>query len=197
MLKYIEYRKYSQSESNNINVSDEITILTGYNGSGKTTILESIIEHHQNVNHNLFENINVVFNTDIPKIVHNLWCDNFDINSELLENHLIASFMCSRERESDGFTIYDEMKTYLLNCIRYKKYTPLSIYMANRLQHEPHEKYISLIDQIDINLHLVLQDNAISMLQLLFPNDQFIITTHSPCILRNYSDDYIVCLNEE
>ena len=44
---------------------------------------------------------------------------------------------------------------------------------------------IVLIDEIETHLHLELQKNILDFLESMFPNIQFIITTHSPFILNS------------
>ena len=44
---------------------------------------------------------------------------------------------------------------------------------------------IVLIDEIETHLHLELQKNIMSFLTTIFPNVQFIVTTHSPFILNS------------
>jgi AAA15 family ATPase/GTPase len=45
-----------------------------------------------------------------------------------------------------------------------------------------------LIDEVDAHLHLSLQKNILPTLTSLFPNVQFIVTTHSPFVLSSVSD---------
>lgn len=47
------------------------------------------------------------------------------------------------------------------------------------------KKGIVLIDEIETHLHLELQKEALPMLTTLFPNVQFIVTTHSPFVLNS------------
>ena len=44
---------------------------------------------------------------------------------------------------------------------------------------------IVLIDEIETHLHLELQKNIITLLTTIFPNIQFIVTSHSPFILNS------------
>lgn len=44
---------------------------------------------------------------------------------------------------------------------------------------------IVLIDEIDTHLHLELQKNILDLLTTLFPNVQFIVSTHSPFVLNS------------
>lgn len=45
-----------------------------------------------------------------------------------------------------------------------------------------------LIDEVDAHLHLSLQKNILPTLTTLFPNIQFIVTTHSPFVLSSVSN---------
>lgn len=44
------------------------------------------------------------------------------------------------------------------------------------------------IDEIDLHLHPKWQAQVISLIQLLFPNIQFFITTHSPTVVANFQN---------
>jgi len=50
---------------------------------------------------------------------------------------------------------------------------------------------IVLIDEIETHLHVELQKNIFELLNLFFPNIQFIVTTHSPFILSSISNTVI------
>jgi predicted ATP-binding protein involved in virulence len=54
------------------------------------------------------------------------------------------------------------------------------------------------IDEIDLHLHPKWQAKSISILQLLFPNVQFLISTHSPTVVANFEKGtlYIISANE-
>ena len=45
-----------------------------------------------------------------------------------------------------------------------------------------------MIDEIETHLHLEMQRNILGLLTTLFPNIQFIVTTHSPFILNSLKD---------
>ena len=47
---------------------------------------------------------------------------------------------------------------------------------------------VVLIDEIETHLHLELQKNILPMLTTIFPNIQFIVSTHSPLILNSLED---------
>ena len=50
---------------------------------------------------------------------------------------------------------------------------------------------IVLIDEIETHLHLELQKNIMPLLTVVFPNIQFIVTSHSPFILNSLKDTVI------
>ena len=50
---------------------------------------------------------------------------------------------------------------------------------------------IVLIDEIETHLHLELQKNILPLLTAVFPNIQFIITSHSPFILNSIQNAVI------
>ncbi|MEZ3486402.1 MAG: AAA family ATPase [Lachnospiraceae bacterium] len=47
---------------------------------------------------------------------------------------------------------------------------------------------IVLVDEIETHLHLELQKNIMPLLTTIFPNIQFIVTSHSPFILNSLKD---------
>jgi ABC-type polysaccharide/polyol phosphate transport system ATPase subunit len=53
-------------------------------------------------------------------------------------------------------------------------------------------KAVVLVDEIDQHLHLKWQRTIVKKLRTIFPNIQFIFTTHSPSIIQGASDDAIL-----
>lgn len=53
-------------------------------------------------------------------------------------------------------------------------------------------KGVVLVDEIDQHLHLKWQRTIVGKLRKIFPNIQFIFTTHSPTIIQGASDDAII-----
>ncbi|MEK8018019.1 MAG: AAA family ATPase [Candidatus Parabeggiatoa sp.] len=53
-----------------------------------------------------------------------------------------------------------------------------------------------LIDEIDLHLHPSWQRAVVPHLMQIFPNCQFIMTTHSPLILTDVAPEHIVILKE-
>lgn len=62
--------------------------------------------------------------------------------------------------------------------------------MSNR-KFEYNMSGIVLIDEIETHLHLELQKNIMNLLTTIFPNIQFIVTTHSPFILNSMDNAVI------
>ncbi len=56
---------------------------------------------------------------------------------------------------------------------------------------------IVLIDEIDCHLHPKWQLNIIPAMRTLFPNTQFIMTTHSPLIVKSVNPNEVIKLGGE
>lgn len=63
--------------------------------------------------------------------------------------------------------------------------TELMMRMEQDLTSAYHAKGIVLIDEVEAHLHIELQKNILPFLTTLFPNIQFIVSTHSPFILNS------------
>lgn len=65
--------------------------------------------------------------------------------------------------------------------------------MANPNRDNPLEgSGIVLIDEIELHMHPSWQRRVLNVLRKVFPNIQFIVTTHSPQVLGEVDDDYVV-----
>lgn len=65
--------------------------------------------------------------------------------------------------------------------------------MANPNRNNPLEgSGIVLIDEIELHMHPSWQRRVLAVLQKVFPNIQFIVTTHSPQVLGEVKDTYLV-----
>ena len=49
-----------------------------------------------------------------------------------------------------------------------------------------------MVDEIDLHLHPKWQRVIIGKLRKIFPNIQFVFTTHSPTIIQGASDDAVI-----
>lgn len=76
---------------------------------------------------------------------------------------------------SDGFNAVLDIITDLI----------LKIQGQNSLTRVYNKEGIVLIDEIETHLHLQLQKSILPLLTRLFPNIQFIVTTHSPFVLNS------------
>jgi predicted ATP-binding protein involved in virulence len=62
--------------------------------------------------------------------------------------------------------------------------------MSNPASQNPLECYgVVIIDEVELHLHPMWQQKAVSMLRHVFPNIQFLLSTHSPQVLGNVPDD--------
>jgi len=57
-----------------------------------------------------------------------------------------------------------------------------------------HEPAVVLVDEIDLHLHPEWQRKIINYLSDLFPNTQFIVTTHSPLVIQSADDINLIVL---
>jgi len=70
--------------------------------------------------------------------------------------------------------------------------------MANPCRENPMEgEGIVLIDELDLHMHPAWQRKILSVLRKLFPNIQFLITTHSPQILGEVDRSYNLFMLEK
>lgn len=79
---------------------------------------------------------------------------------------------------ADGFSALLEIVADLIMKMQNGD-SPTSSYM---------KKGIILIDEIETHLHLELQKNVMPLITALFPNIQFIVSTHSPFVLSSLSN---------
>ena len=67
--------------------------------------------------------------------------------------------------------------------------------LLNPLNENPlHGQGIVLIDEIDLHLHPKWQSVIVEKLQNIFPNVQWVMTTHSPFVLQDVSKDSVLIL---
>lgn len=124
------------------------------------------------------DEISVWFN-DFEKLLQELFVDP---NLKLEFNYRNYSFTIrSAEKAfrftelSDGFNAVLDIITDLI----------LKIQGQNSLTRVYNKEGIVLIDEIETHLHLQLQKSILPLLTRLFPNIQFIVTTHSPFVLNS------------
>ncbi|AYV38094.1 hypothetical protein EFI48_15495 [Aeromonas veronii] len=76
------------------------------------------------------------------------------------------------------------------------------MFFFQRYSNEEREQYglsdvlkipgVVLIDEVDLHLHPKAQENYIRVLMDIFPNIQFIVTTHSPFVIRGLPENAVV-----
>lgn len=101
----------------------------------------------------------------------------------------------------DGSVVYFEEKGCKLTLNQLSEgYRSIIIFICDLLYRiyskNPHDifntKGVVLVDEIDQHLHLKWQRNIVGKLRKIFPNIQFIFTTHSPTIIQGASEDAII-----
>ena len=88
---------------------------------------------------------------------------------------------------SDGFSSILEIITEII----------MGMEREDKVLHDYDLPGIVLIDELDLHLHISLQKKIFRILDKLFPNIQFIITTHSPFILNSIKNCVIYDLEKK
>ncbi len=132
-------------------------------------------------NENHFEDANEIaewFN-NFEKLLCEIYDDE---NLKIIFNYKDYSFRISTEGKlfkftelSDGFSAIIDIIADLI----------LKMQNSNSLTRAYKKRGIVLIDEIETHLHLALQKNIMPILTKVFPNIQFIVTTHSPFVLNS------------
>lgn len=124
------------------------------------------------------DNIGVWFN-DFRKLLQDIYQDP-DLTLEF--NYKDYSFHICTEGKRFKFTEVSDGFSAILDII-----ADLILKMQgdNSVSNEYQKEGIVLIDEIETHLHLGLQKNILPFLTKLFPNIQFIVTTHSPFVLNS------------
>jgi predicted ATP-binding protein involved in virulence len=71
------------------------------------------------------------------------------------------------------------------------------LYLANLEGNPLDGNGIVLIDEIDVHLHPKWQQKVVTRLREVFPNIQFVVTTHSPLVLSNVYSKHIRAIENE
>jgi predicted ATP-binding protein involved in virulence len=119
------------------------------------------------------------------------WFENFegilkkiynDLNLKLEFNYKNYSFAIKTEGKKFKFT---EMSDGFIAAIDIIADLILKMQDSNSLTRNYQKQGIVLIDEIETHLHLELQRIVMPLLTNIFPNIQFIVTTHSPFVLNS------------
>lgn len=119
-------------------------------------------------------------------------CEYEDIRTELFDND---SFIVLTEKKSGKVAFLHQLSSGYMSIVsivadlacRMAKTNP---YLDNPLE----SKGIVIIDEIDLSLHPRWQQRVLGDLQRVFPNIQFIVSTHSPLVLTTVHPENIVRL---
>lgn len=110
------------------------------------------------------------------------------------------------DEETFVFTIKEPGKeTYDFNTLSsgYEAILDIVVDIMLRMEKKAEKKFlydlpgIVLVDEIETHLHLELQKSVMKMLTVIFPNIQFIVTTHSPFVLNSLKNTTIFDLESK
>lgn len=127
---------------------------------------------------------------------YNRWFDNFtNALKELLDD---PSVSLTYERKKYNYLINERNKEeydFFQLSDGYSAILKIVSDLMLAMSTDPVELYsmagIALIDEIETHLHVELQSKIMPFLTRLFPNIQFIVTTHSPFVLSSIKDSVI------
>ena len=164
------------------NFDEQINIISGTNGKGKTTLLTAIRQ----------------YSNDVPGLLKN---NELKESIELDDDYTIYSFFAS-EDDSQGIGMAD--MTMFLNSggiARMNKSQGESILIGlsqlyNKLKKEDSKNNIILLDEIDRNLDYLVQPNIFKILLNLSNYGKIIYSTHNYYILSMF-DSYNLNLREK
>lgn len=119
---------------------------------------------------------------EFEKLLKNLFEDN---NLTLEFNYKDYSFSLSSDGKIFGFNQLSDGYAAIIDII-----VDLILKMQNQnsLSSIYEKRAVVIIDEIETHLHLDLQKNIMPLLTKVFPNIQFIVSTHSPFILNSLSN---------
>lgn len=131
------------------------------------------------------------------------WFDNFEnLLKDIFENdQLCLDF----DEETFRFSIRKPGKeSYDFNTLSsgYAAVLDIVIDLMIRMEKQTERKFrydmpgIVFVDEIETHLHLALQKKILKLLTTMFPNIQFIVTTHSPFVLNSLDDVVIYDLEQ-
>lgn len=131
------------------------------------------------------------------------WFDNFEqfLQNLFENNQLHLEF----DEDTFQFTIQEpEKEAYDFNTLSsgYAAALDIVVDIMIRMEKQTNRKFrydlpgIVLIDEIATHLHLELQKKILGLLTTMFPNIQFIVTTHSPFILNSLENVVIYDLEQ-
>lgn len=131
------------------------------------------------------------------------WFDNFEnLLKDIFENDQLS---LEFDEETFRFSIREPGKeSYDFNTLSsgYAAVLDIVVDLMIRMEKQTGRKFrydmpgIVFVDEIETHLHLALQKKILKLLTTMFPNVQFIVTTHSPFVLNSLDDVVIYDLEQ-
>lgn len=131
------------------------------------------------------------------------WFDNFEnLLKDIFENDQLS---LEFDEETFRFSIREPGKeSYDFNTLSsgYAAVLDIVVDLMIRMEKQTGRKFrydipgIVFVDEIETHLHLALQKKILKLLTTMFPNIQFIVTTHSPFVLNSLDDVVIYDLEQ-
>lgn len=165
IVKKITFFKFNENKDVEVEFKGKVTYICGSNGSGKSKLLNSI---ENSINGDYFS-MNCQSNACnkgaiTKKLFHEMIADTRQAYlKEIIQEHVSL--------HSSSLNNYSSGEKKLISLL-------MGVYLNNNSK-------LFLIDDIETGLHINTQKRIVSTLLEIAPEAQFIITTHSPCIVKN------------
>lgn len=176
----------------NTNDARSVCIFVGTNGSGKSSILKAIVATMTGIDQryagDMSKNSDIYFGEDALE-VNPLKFQYIDTEGSIVFKDDRTGENISLDMLSDGF------KSLFFIAIDIIRRLSLAETFKNEIFYM--KEAIILIDEIDCHIHPKWQRKLLSSLRELFPNCQFIVTTHSPFILDGMPEYSIIKIGEK
>lgn len=125
-----------------------------------------------------------------------LWFENFESLLREIYNEPSLKLQFDYKDYSFMINIVEDNKSFTFNQMSdgYSAVFEIIVDLILKMQDKKsvvrsyQKEGIVLIDEIETHLHLELQKNILPLLTKIFPNIQFIVTTHSPFVLNSLSN---------
>lgn len=175
-----------------------------YNKEKSSIEAELILEKEEDINDNVFISYGIHrFLTDMPQVSKLELQKLSEDMLKIVENAILSMLQdCSCiciDRENNKVCIEKYGKKLSLKHLSDGEKTTLSLFAdiaqklisKNRESENPFmSKAIVLIDEVELHLHPKLQRKIMPKLSEIFPNIQFIVTTHSPQVLGEIGNNF-------
>lgn len=187
----------------------QVNILSGVNGGGKSTILRRAMRGVRRVDADIPKGIRVTTEPEDAEYVRYDWIATPDVRSEydvnlfaLIDRYdktehdrerqtmlfdiidkLFDATQKTMNREEKAFTLMFWGEPLDLHVLSSGEKQMLTILLAVYLENNEH--YVLFMDEPEVSLHVEWQKCLISIIQMLNPNVQIILSTHSPAMIMD------------